>query len=345
MKSIVLVSALSAVALTMSSSFASSSIASNIDMPLPAGVSAEFRQIVAQKQIPPVITVPTNTQEWQTLQQQFDAPGVALSKAMVEKHQISYEKKQIAGVDTFIVTPKVVSEQYKDRLFVHIHGGAFVFGGQESALREAIWLATGLGAKVVSIDYRQPPLHPHPAATDDTVAVWQALTEKYDPQSMAMFGTSAGGNLTLTTTLKLQQLDLPTPAALFVGTPATDLENTSDTWHTLEGLDPLGQREGLIQATFDLYAADTPLSDPLLSPVNAQIDSFPPTVLISGTRDLLLSDTVRMHRVLRAANVDAHLHVYDGQSHGDYIYGIVESFPESDDAINELNRFFDQHMK
>ncbi|MEZ9328991.1 alpha/beta hydrolase, partial [Vibrio breoganii] len=244
-------------------------------------------------------------QDWLDLQVMFDAPGIAIAVEAAERLEVTYESRKFAGVDTFIVTPKTVSEEYKDKYLVHIHGGAFVFGGGESALREAIWVANGLGAKVISVDYRQPPLHPFPAAIDDAVAVWKELTKTQAAESTAIFGSSAGGNLTLATTLKLQELDLPLPGALFVGTPAVDLKHTSDSWNTLRGLDPLGQREGLIDGTFEVYAPGEALDNPLISPVYAEIESFPPTILISGTRDLLLSDTVRMHRVLRAADVES----------------------------------------
>ncbi|WP_076415944.1 alpha/beta hydrolase [Shewanella sp. UCD-KL12] len=333
--------------LALSASITSSmAVASQVAAPTPIGVSPEFSQILSERVAPPmVVPAPETVQQWKAFQKKFDAPGIAQGKAMAEKHQVSYKQQKIAGVDTFVLKPKNIAKQNEQRLFVHLHGGAFVFGGQESALREAVWIANGLGVKVVSIDYRKPPLHAYPAALEDSVAVWQALLEDHDPQSMALFGTSAGGNLTLATTLKLQQHDLPLPAAIFAGTPATDLEHTTDSWYTFKGLDPLGQRDGLVQGAMDLYAGDTPLSDPLLSPVNADIDKFPPTVLISGTRDLLLSDTVRMHRLLRAADVDAQLHIYDGQSHGDYMLGMVTPFPESDDAIRELNAFFNLHLK
>ncbi|WP_133151517.1 alpha/beta hydrolase fold domain-containing protein, partial [Vibrio breoganii] len=188
----------------------------------------------------PAIPAPKTQQDWLDLQVMFDAPGIAIAVEAAERLEVTYESRKFAGVDTFIVTPKSVSEEYKDKYLVHIHGGAFVFGGGESALREAIWVANGLGAKVISVDYRQPPLHPFPAAIDDAVAVWKELTKTQAAESTAIFGSSAGGNLTLATTLKLQELDLPLPGALFVGTPAVDLKHTSDSWNTLRGLDPLG---------------------------------------------------------------------------------------------------------
>ena len=119
----------------------------------------------------------------------------------------------------------------------------------------------------------------------------------------------------------------------------------SDTWHTLAGLDPLGRREGLLAGCFAQYIGEANPSDPLLSPVNGDLTGFPPTILISGTRDLLLSDTVRMHRALRKAGTTADLHIYDGQTHGDYMQNLLREVPECEDAQRELFEFFDRHLR
>ncbi|MGR5061949.1 alpha/beta hydrolase [Photobacterium sp. DNB22_13_2] len=314
-------------------------------IPTPVGVSSEMASIIENREQAPEVPVPESTEEWLAFQEAFNASGIEFAHKGMKRLGVTYEAKTYAGVETFFVTPKEVAPEYKDKWLIHIHGGAFVFGGGESALREAAWVANGLGAQVISIDYSKPPLHPFPAALEDTVAVWKELTKNQKPEQTAIFGTSAGGNLTLATVLKLQQMDLPTPGAIYAGTPATDLKETSDSWLTLKGLDPLGRRDGLLEATFDLYANGEDLANPLLSPVYAEIDDFPPTLFLTGTRDLLLSDTVRMHRLLRSADVDTQLHVYDGQSHADYMSGLIAGVPESDDAIKEISQFFAEYLK
>ena len=85
-----------------------------------------------------------------------------------------------------------VGERFKDRWLVHLHGGAFVFGGGEAAVREALWVADGLKARVISIDYRRPPLHPFPAAIEDATAVWKEVLKDQNSPETALFGTSAG---------------------------------------------------------------------------------------------------------------------------------------------------------
>lgn len=314
-------------------------------VPSPVGVSPEMTEIIGGHQMPPDVPVPTTTEEWLEFQAFFDAPGGELALEGMEYLGATFEVQEIAGVRTYVVTPNVINDRFADRVFVHVHGGAFVFGGGDSALREAVWIAHGVGVKVVSVDYRRPPLHPFPAAIEDVIAVFRDVIQDQAPSETAIVGTSAGGNITLATVLRLKELGQPLPGAIFAGTPAADLENKTDTWYTLEGLDPLGKREGLIQATFDLYADGEDLSNPLLSPLNGDLTGFPPTILISGTRDLLLSDTVRMHRALRAAGVIADLHIYDGQAHGDYMQNLVRYVPESEDAQRELLEFFDEQLE
>ena len=180
---------------------------------------------------------------------------------------------------------------------------------------------------------------------EDVLAVWKAVIQRQEAAATALFGSSAGGNLTLATTYKLKELGLPLPGALFAGTPSTEFEKIGDTWHTLEGLCTLGRYEGFIEACFEVYVSSADSTSPMISPVRGDPRGFPPTILISGTRDLLLSDTARMHRVLRAAGVEAQLHVYEGQSHADYMTGDLVDAPESRDAQGEIFRFFDEHLQ
>jgi acetyl esterase/lipase len=313
-------------------------------IPAPVGISPEMLEVVKARQIPPASPAPKTTEEWLELQAVFDEAGEKLGREAAANKGVTYEVGKIAGVRTYIVTPKELNDRWSDSIFVHTHGGAWVFGGGDSSLREAVWFAHGLGVKVVSIDYRRPPLHPFPAAIEDTLAVWKELTKGQDAAATALFGTSAGGNIALATTLRLKELGEPLPGAIFAGTPATDLENISDTWHTLAGLDPLGVREGMLAAAFGIYIGEAAPSNPLLSPINGDLKDFPPTILISGTRDLLLSDTVRMHRALRKAGVETDLHIYDGQTHGDYMQNLLRYVPESEDAQRELFEFFNKHL-
>jgi acetyl esterase/lipase len=104
----------------------------------------------------------------------------------------------------------------------------------------------------------------------------------------------------------------------------------------------LGTQDGFIRATALLYANGRDLKDPLLSPIYGDVRGFPPAILTSGTRDLYLSNTVRMHRKLRAAGVEAVLQMWEGQSHAQYMVDVTA--PETREYHEEVARFFDRHL-
>jgi len=144
--------------------------------------------------------------------------------------------------------------------------------------------------------------------------------------------------------LKARQDGVPMPGAIASGTPMSDVTKAGDTFYTNEMIDNvLVSRDGFCDAGTKVYAAGRDLKDPLLSPVYGDMAGFPPTILTSGTRDLLLSNTVRVHRKLRQAGVDAILQVYEGQSHAHYLRD--DTAPETKEVFAEIAAFFDKHMK
>jgi acetyl esterase/lipase len=158
-----------------------------------------------------------------------------------------------------------------------------------------------------------------------------------------VFGTSAGGALTLELMLRARQAGVPLPAAIAPGTPMSDVTHTGDSLYTNEYVDNvLVSDSGFCGAATMVYAQGHRLDDPLLSPVYGDLGGFPPAILTSGTRDLLLSNTVRVHRKLRDAGVEAQLQVFEGMSHAQY--QMDDRIPEDRDAFREITAFFDRHF-
>jgi acetyl esterase/lipase len=312
------------------------------EVPVPSTVSPELKKVIAAPI--PNVPVPETVEAWKAFVAKFDAVATENARAFAKAVGAKIEPTTIGGVPCFRITPKVIASECKARLLVHIHGGAFVLNGGEAATTEATLVADACKTRAISIDYRMPPDHPFPAALDDVVAVWKALLAAHDAKKMALFGSSAGGGLALSAVHRFKALKIAFPGALFAGTPASDCTKTGDSWYLNAEVDTsLGRYEGFVEACFHLYAGSRDPKDPLLSPIYGSFEGFPPTILISGTRDMLLSNTVRAHRKLRAAGVEADLHVYEGQSHADY----MKSFPspESRDALREIARFFDKHLE
>jgi len=312
------------------------------DLAVPADtVSPELAEIIAKPA--PQASAPQSVEDWKKLQAASDGQRGADSKALAKALGCRIEERTVAGVRCYLVTPREVPASHQDRLLVHLHGGAYVLGSGVGATMEAVLVAHATGTPVLSVDYRMPPEHPFPAALDDAVAVWKELLKDHKPSQLALLGTSAGGGLTMATVHKLKSLNLPLPAALMLGTPASDLTKTGDSYYANTDADNmLGRYEGFLEESFKLYAGDRDLKDPLISPIYGNFAHFPPTILISGTRDLFLSNTVRTHRKMRAGGVPAELHVYEAQSHADYLR--APQSPESKDAFREVAAFFDRHL-
>ena len=197
--------------------------------------------------------------------------------------------------------------------------------------------------KVISVDYRMPPEAYFPAALDDAVNVYKAVLKNTPSKNVAFFGTSAGGALTLEMVLSARAQGLPVPGAIAPGTPMSDVTKTGDSFYTNEKVDNiLVSRDGFCDAGTLIYAKGHDLKDPLLSPVYGDMHGFPPAILTTGTRDLLLSNTVRVHRELRRAGVPADLVVFEGQSHAQYQFD--DRVPETKEAFDEIASFFGKHL-
>jgi monoterpene epsilon-lactone hydrolase len=311
-------------------------------LPVPGTVSPALQRHIAAAYPHGWDTIPTNDAGWLRLQ--------AASAAAVEPHlpalraalDIRVERMSIAGVPAFLVTPATVPPENQHRLLLHFHGGGYALFPGEAGAGEAMLMASHGRFRCLSVDYRMPPNHPFPAALNDVTAVWRALLGERDPRRMAIFGSSAGGGLVLALLLRARQDDLPFPAAIAPGSPWCDLTGAGDSLQANTYVDNvLVSPAGWIAGAARLYAGGRNLADPMLSPINGDFTGFPPAILTSGTRDLLLSDTVRAHRKLRQAGVIAELQVFEGQSHAQYISPGV---PETAEAFGEIAQFLGRYM-
>jgi acetyl esterase/lipase len=312
-------------------------------IPVPDTVSPQMQRIIAAPLPAYWKTVPKSADEWKSMRDQGAARTLKQLPGLREQFGVRVGQQSIAGVNCFILTPEAMPEVNRDRLLMHLHAGAFFLSPGESGTREAILMAGVSHMKVVSVDFRMPPDFPYPAPVDDTVAVWKELARTTNPSNMAIFGSSSGGNLTMALMERAKQEGLPLPAAIALGSPAADLTKTGDTLFTNEFVDNVWvSYSGLQEASRLLYANGRDLRDPMLSPVYGDFDGFPPTILISGTRDLFLSTAARVHRKLRQAGIEALLVVFEGQSHTQYL--VDPSAPETREAFEEIASFFDKHL-
>src|SRR5215471_4275268 len=281
-------------------------------LPVPTDVSPGMQKFIAAPLNANWNKLWKTGEEWRKAADKMDTEIVPTIPAMAERLHVKIEPSTMDSVKVFIVTPDEIPPENRNRLLIHIHGGCYCLFPGESGATEAITMAGLEHFKVISVDYRMPPEAYFPTAIDDVLTVYKAAQRTADPKKMAIFGTSAGGALTLSVILRAKEKGVALPGAISVGTPMSDATKTGDSFYTNEQVDNvLVSRDGFCHAATVVYANGHDLKDPLISPVYGDMHGFPPAILTTGTRDLLLSNTVRVHRKLRRAGIDAVLQVYE----------------------------------
>lgn len=248
------------------------------------------------------------------------------------------EAKTIAGVPVRVFMPPSVPAAKRDRVLINLHGGGF--NVDASSFLESIPIANLTGTKVVSVYYRLATQAPFPAAVDDVVAVYKEILKTNKPANIAIYGTSAGAILTGQVAVRLKHDGLPMPGALGFFTGHADFTRTGDSqsFYAVPGL--VGSRPPESEANRPLMKGTDP-SNPLASPIFADLRGLPPTLCITGTRDLFLSATSTFHRALLRAGVEAELVVFDSMPHA---FWFEIGTPESKEALETMAAFFDRHL-
>lgn len=307
-------------------------------VPIPTSVSEAARQVLAAPPMPrPSYPALEDTAAWLQLVEQTDMYIQGMFSGFTLP--VTVEEKKIAGVRAYVARAEGVADDEQTPIYLHLHGGALIFGGGEACKLMNSTTALATGMITWGVDYRMPPLHPFPAALDDCLAVYRALLDVREPANIFVGGGSAGGNLAAALLVRAKDEGLPMPAALELLTPEVDLTESGDTFQTLKEVSS-GSLASLREVNL-LYANGHNLAHPYLSPLFADVSGFPPTLLQAGTRDLFLSNTVRMHRKLRAAGVEAELHVFEAMPHG----GFGGTAPEDLDLMAERRRFLTRHRR
>jgi epsilon-lactone hydrolase len=246
--------------------------------------------------------------------QMIGAMQEAMGAQLAQRHGVRVEVAIIAGVPVRIVYPKGVTALGRGPVLLNLHGGGFQL--DSGSLTETIPIAALTGMPVIAVLYRLAPEHPYPAALDDALAVYQALEKDRKASRIAVFGTSAGAVLGGQLVARLTSLRRPMPAALGFFSGSADLGKSGDS----ESWMPLPTGEKTLAAAISSYIGRTDPGDPILSPLHGDLSDFPPTLLVSSTRDVLLSGTAIFGRALHEQGVDARLVVFDGLPHAFWAY-------------------------
>lgn len=308
-------------------------------IPVPDSISPQARAVLARLvgadghpiNARYVMPEPNDHAGWMRIKAAADGHYAAAVAAMAGTLRARVETVQLGAATVHVATPEATTAP--GRAYVDFHGGALVMGGGAACRVGAQMHADRHGTRCYGVDYRMPPEHPFPAGLDDALTAYRHVLAHHAPDQVVVGGRSAGGNLAAALLLRAKEEGLPMPAGLVLFSPQVDLTESGDSFRVNETVDLV--LPGSLVRNHLLYANGADLSHPHLSPLFGDLTGFPPTFLQTGTRDLFLSNTVRMHRALRRAGVDAALHVFEAMPHG----GFMGNTPEDQELAAEAVRF------
>ena len=330
----------------LSAALADEPATTNLRSFIPTTISPQARAIY-EKLLPIAaahraeVKIPHTLAEFDARHDSDIARTEAATLATLKSLNIAVRETQLGGVNVVESTPP----QYRDdhTILLHVHGGGFVLGSAKSSLGGDALMALATGKRIVSIDYTVAPRGNWRIVTDQVVAVYKAvLAQGYGAKSIGMFGDSAGGNIVPASVFKLRDQGLPMPGALVLLSPCVDLNLNGDTETTLRDADP-ALDFALNQAFLAAYAAPEDMTNPYASPIYGDFKKgYPPVLIQAGTKELVLSDAVRLYQALKTAGGVAELDVYEGMAHVFQAY--MTGTPEQHAAYAEATHWWSTYL-
>ncbi len=291
--------------------------------PLPESLSAEARAQISAISAA-TVTAPTSIAEMREQSLAIQRQISALQRAI---YAVDVSDGVIDGVPVRVFEPKGGSAHRG--VLLNAHGGGFLV--DSGSLTENVPLCALTGIRIIAVRYRLAPEHPYPAAVDDMVSVYRSLLRDRGSKHIGLYGTSAGAVLAAQTVVRLKREKLSLPAVVGFFSGSADFAQIGDSEQFIPAPGGMTLRDIVTP-----YVAQTPRTDPGLSPLYADLSGFPPTLLISSTRDQLLSQTAMFHRALLKSQVSAQFVVFEGLPHAFWAYLMA---PESTAAFELMASF------
>lgn len=259
----------------------------------------------------------------------------ALGRLLTPPIGFSWEPFEIDGIPAAWVRPEGGHDRSK--IILYCHGGGYTSGTLGYARLIASRMALATGYEVLAFQYRLAPEHPYPEALEDARLVWEYLMYLgWGARDIILAGDSAGGNLALELALDLRDSQRMLPWRMVLLSPWTDMTASGDSYEECRDLDPLLTR-AYIEAVREAYAPGEDWSLPEFSPLFADLQGLPPTLIQVGGREILRDDSTRLHQKLLEAGVPAMLQNWPDMWH------VFQMFPmkSASEAMEQMAQFLE----
>jgi epsilon-lactone hydrolase len=311
---------------------------------IPSTVSKEARAVLATFGDPknrPEAPAPDDLEGWRAMQEASEAATIEKIAPLLDALQPEIAELSLGGVPVIEVKPRGWKDNGK--VLVYTHGGAYTLYSARSTLNLAALTAQATGFRVLSIDYSLAPQADWRQISDEIVAVFKELLSKgYKMKNIGFFGDSAGGGLASTSTLRLRDEGLGTPAVIVLYSPMADVTTPGDSYTTLAAAEPMFLLDKHLRNALDAYADPADQKHPWVSSVYGDYGKgYPPTLIQAGTKELVLSSSVRLYQAMDTAGVEVTLDIYEGMPH---VFQAIPGMPEAEKALQKVKAFLDKYM-
>jgi acetyl esterase/lipase len=304
-----------------------------------SGAATEFCETTLRSAVRSQCRVPSPSDllGWREFNRNCVEKSLPISKILTDRYRPTLIDAEFGGVPVIDIRPSTCLDDGK--VLVYAHGGAYVDGSVASSLNCTLPLAHETGLRVVAVDYSLAPGARFPRPIEQVATVVRDLHNAgYPLGDIALFGDSAGGALVTAAALKLRAEGLELLGGIILRSPWADITETGDTYMTLKDAEPLLSYASFLSAAACAYADPIDFAHPYVSPVNADFTGgFPPTLIQIGTRDLFLSNAVRLYQRIALAGQQASLDVYEGMWHG--FHSLPVDLPEAQVARAKARKF------
>lgn len=275
------------------------------------------------------------------LRRHYDEINAARLAVAERRYVVRTSEIRIDGVNVHRVDPAIGDQG--DALLICLHGGAFLWGAGAGAALEAVPVAATLGVPVLAVEYRLAPEHRFPSAVDDVLTVLRHVRATEPGRRIGVYGCSAGAVLTAQVVARLVDSGEPSPDAIAM-LHAAGIDLGGDSLALSARLNGTSE-PGELQSLHDLpYFEGSDPGDPLVFPGEhpRMLERFPPSLLVTGSRDFAASSMAVMHRRLLAAGRIAEYVMFDGMWHAHHM---DVDMPESEEVFGLLASFFRRYLR
>ncbi len=281
-------------------------------------------------------------------QKGYEDTSVSIVNSSLKKLIFSKKKSKVQIEEIYLEKIRTLFFDHDDfsddKCILYFHGGGYVAGSPETHQNLLISIAEKSNLRIYAIDYSLAPEKPFPAALHDAVESFKCLQRMgYKSRNIFVGGDSAGGNLSIVTILKLQEINEPLPTKVFLLSPWADLTGEGSSIRENSLLDPYlsyddwrNTSRSIKKNVEEWYAPNQDYRSPFISPVFANFKNFPQTLIQVSSIEILLSDSVAISKNLKHNNNGVKLRIYKNLPHVWQIFGFL---PESKKAIKEISNF------